>query len=351
MATAARPRTPARSGPSGIHDVARAVGVSTATVSRALRGLDRVSPQTRARVLAAATDLQYVASPHAASLKSGKTAVIGVVVPFFTRWFFAQLIAGAEASLREQGYDLLVFNIGNRGEQRTLVLDQRLLAKRFDGLLVLSADLDVHEFDLLRALRLPIVTVGLDLPSYDWVGIDDVEAADTAMTHLLELGHRRIAYLGGNPKEDVHIATAVNRMAGVRRAARRAGVRLAPGLLRHGDWTVRGGIAGAESLLGLPSPPTAILAASDEMAIGILCAARSLGVDVPGQLSVIGIDDHELSFTHELTTVRQPVSEQGCTAANLLLEALGGRPPGRRRNVVLPTELVRRGSTARASAG
>ena len=343
-------RSIARSGPSRIQDVASAAGVSTATVSRALRGLDRVSPDTRARVMAAAADLHYVASPHASSLKSGKTGIVGVVVPFFTRWFFAQLIEGAEACLREQGYNLLVFNIGNRGHERTRVIDRGLLGKRFDGLLVLSADLDPPEVDLLRQLHLPIVTVGLDLASYDHVGIDDVETADLAMSHLLALGHTRIAYVGGNPAEDVHVATAVDRMAGVRRALRRAQVSTDRRLMVHADWTLRGGLAAGLRLLDRPDPPTAILAASDEMAIGVLCAARQRGVDVPGSLSVMGIDDHEMSFTHDLSTVRQPVAQQGCSAAALLLDALAGRAPHHRRDVILPTVVVQRGSTAPASA-
>lgn len=333
-------------GPSRIHDVARAAGVSTGTVSRALRGLDRVSPETRARVLAAAVELRYVPSPHAASLKSGKTGVIGVVVPFLTRWFFAHLIDGAETLLRQDGYHLLVFNVGERGAQRTLVLDQQLLAKRLDGVLVLSADLDLPEVALLEALGLPIVTVGLDLPHRDRVGIDDQQAADVAMTHLLDLGHRRIAYVGGDPAEDVHMATAVSRMAGVRAAAARADVALAPDLLLHGDWTLRGGVEVGHRLLARRHPPTAVLAASDEMAIGILHAARCRQVSVPGCLSVVGIDDHEMSFTHDLTTVRQQVREQGRAAAMLLLEALSGRSAGARRDVIVPTELVLRGSTA-----
>jgi LacI family repressor for deo operon, udp, cdd, tsx, nupC, and nupG len=331
---------------SRIHDVARAAGVSTATVSRALRGLDRVRPETRDRVLAAAAELSYVPSPHAVSLKSGKTAVIGVVVPFLTRWFFANLIDGADQVLRQHGYHLLVFNVGDHREQRTLVLDQQLLAKRLDGLLVLSADLDAAEVALLQTLRLPLVTVGLDLPGYDRVGIDDQAVGDLAMTHLLQLGHRRIGYIGGNPDEDVHIATAVNRMAGVQAALARAGVPAEDLCDMHGDWTVRGTIPVADRMLSGRRPPTAVLAASDEMAIGVLCAARARGIDVPGQLSVMGIDDHELAFTHDLTTVRQQVREQGQAAATMLLAAFSPRGPGPRRELVLSTELVRRGSTA-----
>jgi DNA-binding LacI/PurR family transcriptional regulator len=132
----------------------------------------------------------------------------------------------------------------------------------------------------------------------------------------------------------------------VRAAAARAGVALESDLLLHGDWTVRGGVAAGEQLLARRHPPTAVLAASDEMAIGILHAARCRHVSVPGGLSVAGIDDHEMSFTHDLTTIRQQVREQGRAAALLLLDALAGRSPGARRDVILPTELVQRGSTA-----
>jgi LacI family repressor for deo operon, udp, cdd, tsx, nupC, and nupG len=336
---------------SRIHDVAREAGVSTATVSRALRGLDRVSPQTRARVAAAAEALQYVPSPTAASLKSGKTGVIGVVVPFLTRWFFTNLMDGAEALLRQDGYHILVFTIGARGDQRTQVLDHQLLGKRLDGILVLSADLDPHEVALLAGLRVPIVTVGLDLPGCDRVGIDDVHVADTAMSHLIRLGHQRIAYVGGNPAEDVHIATAVNRLAGVTHALHRHGLRLDTRNASHGDWTVHGGVAFAELLFREQTLPTAVLAASDEMAIGVLYAARRRGLDVPHDLSVMGIDDHEMSFTHELTTVRQQVREQGWEAGRLLLDALyADGPPASRREVILGTELVERRSTAPPSA-
>jgi LacI family repressor for deo operon, udp, cdd, tsx, nupC, and nupG len=346
-----RPLRVGRPAPSSIHDVARAAGVSTATVSRALRGLDRVSPDTRAKVREAARELQYVPSPSAASLKSGKTGVVGVIVPFLTRWFFTTLMDGAEAQLRQSGYHLLLFNIGARGTAREHVLDPQLLAKRLDGLLVLSADLDASEAAMLRRLHLPLVTVGLDLRGCDRVGIDDVAAADAAVSHLVELGHRRIAYLGGNPDDDVHMATALERWAGVQQAARRHRVGVPADLHVHGDWTVRGGMAAASRLLDLPSPPTAILAASDEMAIGVLCEARRRRVRVPKQLSVMGIDDHEMSFTHDLTTIRQDVSALGSTAAELLLARLQGSERHRRRQVELPTELIVRGSTAAPPPG
>jgi LacI family repressor for deo operon, udp, cdd, tsx, nupC, and nupG len=335
---------------SSIHDVAKAAGVSTATVSRALRGLDRVSPQTRARVIVAAEELRYVASPTAASLVSGKTHVVGVVVPFLTRWFFANLMDGAEQLLRRNGYHIQLFNVGSRGAARTLILDRRLLWKRLDAVLVLSADLESAEVELLRNLCLPVVTVGVDLTGCDRVGIDDVAAAEVATSHLVGLGHRRIAYVGGNPGEDVHMATAVHRLTGVRRALGRGNAPEEPSYFIESDWTMRGGVTAASRLLDLDQPPTAVVAASDEMAVGVLYEARRRGCDVPGELSVIGIDDHEMSFAHNLTTVAQPVWDQGRIAGELLLNALSSEGPHPRRVVTLPTALVVRGSTGPPAA-
>ena len=336
-------------GISSIRDVAKAAGVSTGTVSRALRGLDRVSEETRARVLSAAAELHYVPSPTAASLASGKTYVVGVVVPFITRWFFANLIDGAEKQLRDRGYHVLLFNVGRGASStRTLVLDKSLLWKRLDAVLVLSADLDADELALLSQLRRPVVTVGVDLNGWDRVGIDDRAAAEDVTTYLLSLGHRCISFVGGNPDEDVHVATAVDRLAGFRKAVQAAGLELRPDQVVTSDWTVQGGIAAGELLLSSPDPPTAVVAASDEMAIGVICAARERGVDVPGDLSVVGIDDHEMAFTHGLTTIAQPVREQGEAAAQLVLDALTRTAEPARQVVTMPTQLVVRSSTGPA---
>ena len=337
----------ATAGPT-IHDVARFAGVSTATVSRALRGVDRVSAGTRDRVLAAALRLDYTASPTATSLATGRTGVVGVLAPFLSRWFFAHALDGVEHTLRTHGLHLLLLNVGSRPSNEPLLLDEVRLRKRVDAVLVVSCDLGVPEVAMLTALRVPVATVGVDVDPWDLVGVDDAAAGDAAMTHLLTLGHRRLAYVGGDVEQDVHVATAVQRLEGVRRALRRAGVD--PYCLQAlvGDWTIAGGLAAGGQLLDQPTPPTAVLAASDEMAIGVLMAARRRGVRVPQELSVMGVDDHELAWTHDLTTVAQPVEALGTAAAQLVVDALaaGAPVPGRPRRVVtLATSLVVRGST------
>ena len=329
----------------GIHDVAAEAGVSTATVSRALRGVDRVCPATRARVLTAAAALGYVASPTAASLASGRTGVVGVLAPFLSRWFFARVLDGVESRLRDDGLHVLLFNVGTTRSSRSLLLDRRLLRRRVDAVLAVSCDLEPPEVALVSALHVPVVTVGVDVAGWDLVGIDDLRAGRDAMEHVLALGHRDVAYVGGDRVHDVHVATAVARLQGVQQAAAEAG---APAPHEHvGDWTVAGGLAVGEALLDRPVRPTAVVAASDEMAIGVAVAARRRGLRLPEDLSIIGVDDHELAFTHDLTTVRQPVAELGTSAAGLLVQHLRRPRQEEGRTVItLPTELVVRGSTA-----
>lgn len=353
---------------SRIEDVARIAGVSTATVSRALRGLPKVSEHTRARVLAAAAELDYVASPTAASLASGKTRVVGVVVPYVTRWYFAQLISGASRVLREHGYHVLLLDVGDNGPQRTLLLDSRMLSKRVDAVLVLSLQLHDVELDLLRRLRLPVVTVGTHTDGWPSVRIDDVGVARKATQHLVDLGHRDIGFVGGEPTPHPDFATPSDRRRGYEEVMELHGLPVDPAHVVSADWTVRGGAKAAERLLSAYPRPTALFVASDEMAMGVLHTAERLGIRVPQDLSVVGVDDHEQAWVHGLTTVAQPVQHEGEQASRLLLDELARRGRHGRRGenhldshadshaeqdaevLTVPTELVVRSSTARPPA-
>jgi DNA-binding LacI/PurR family transcriptional regulator len=351
---------------SRIEDVAQAAGVSTATVSRALRGLPMVSDGTRQRVLLAAAELQYVASPTAASLASGKTMVVGVVVPYVTRWYFAHLIAGASGVLRQHGYHVLLFDVGGEGPDRPTLLESRALFRRVDAVLVLSLRVNPPERELLHNLGVPVVTVGVPGDGWTCVRIDDVAATTRATEHLVRLGHRDIAFVGGEAVTSGDYATPVDRERGFRDTMRRHGLDVDPSWVVSTDWTAAGGLAAGSRLLAASRRPTAVVACSDELAIGVLAAARSLGLRVPQDVSVTGIDDHDMAAVHGLTTVAQPVGEQGRLAARLLLRELagaagagvqGGAVQGgavqagtvdgtRRRIVEVPVELVPRSSTA-----
>jgi LacI family transcriptional regulator, repressor for deo operon, udp, cdd, tsx, nupC, and nupG len=329
----------------GIKDVAREVEMSTATVSRALRGLPGVTDETRERVMAAAHRLGYVPSPSAAGLASGQTRTVAVVVPFVTRWFFATVVHGAEQVLRQHGYDLLLYNLGGDRDARHRVFETSLLTKRVDAVLVLSLTPTEDELERLAGLDRPVTIVGADIPGWATVRIDDVAAAATATGHLADLGHRRIAYIGGATEGVLDFTAPTARINGYRRTLADRGLPHDPSLEADGEFTLAGGLRAGRVLLGRPDRPTAVFAASDEMAIGVLRAARELGLRVPEDVSVIGIDDHEMAGFFDLTTIAQSADEQGRVAARQVLSALG-TAEWRPEQVILPTRLLVRGTTA-----
>ncbi|MGW4500691.1 LacI family DNA-binding transcriptional regulator [Micromonospora sp. NPDC004336] len=350
-----------------IDDVARLAGVSTATVSRALRGLPTVSAATRRRVLAAAEQLEYAVSPSASRLAGGRTGAIAVVVPRITRWFFATVVESVEEFVHQSGYDLLLHNLGGREQARQRVLRAANLHKRVDAVMLVATPLRSADLAALAKLKLPGVTVssGTVVPGWPCVRIDDVEAARTATRHLLDLGHRRIAHISGDPDDELAFTTHLDRRRGWRDALRDAGLDPDPALDVESRFTIDGGTRAAEELLRRGEPPTAIFAACDEMAMGAMTVLRDAGLRVPQDVSVIGVDDHDLARVVGLSTIAQPAAEQGLLAARMLLDPLVGGPvpagdaggerpaagaapaddtPG--TPVILPTRLIVRESTA-----
>jgi LacI family repressor for deo operon, udp, cdd, tsx, nupC, and nupG len=331
-----------------IDDVARLAGVSTATVSRALRGLPVVAAETRTRVANAAAALGYVASPSASRLAGGRTGSVGVVVPRITRWFFATVVEAAEESLYQAGLDVLLYNLGGREQSRRRLFHMQALHKRVDGVMLVATPLHADDFTAVAGLKLPGVTVssGTPVPGWSSIRIDDIAAARTATQHLLGLGHARIAHISGDPHDELAFTTHVERRAGYREALCDAGLVPDPALDVEAEFSVAGGERATEDLLRHGSAPTAIFAACDEMAIGAMRALRAAGLRVPDDVSVVGIDDHDLAAALGLTTVAQPAAEQGRLAAATLLQSLLGQPAPAVSPVLLPTRLVVRESTA-----
>jgi DNA-binding LacI/PurR family transcriptional regulator len=329
-----------------IEDVARQAGVSIATVSRALRGLPDVAASTRDRVLAAATELNYVPSPFAARLASGRTTTVGLVVPFVNRWFFAEVISTVEAALRQAGFDLLLYNLGDE-KGRSRFFDVMPMRKRVDGVLVASIVLDEAEFDALTELKRPVGLLGLQREGVLSTRIDDVAAARTAVDHLLELGHRRIGLIGGDTDDPMAFTPPLHRRDGYRDALHTVGLDADSDLEHLGYFTVDGGREATRQLLALHDRPTAIFAESDEMAYGALREIRDAGLRVPDDIAVIGFDDQPFSDLMDLSSMRQPVAEEALdiTTRLLALIAEDGEETPFDPSVVLPTELVVRGST------
>ncbi|MBK5307569.1 MAG: LacI family DNA-binding transcriptional regulator [Frankiaceae bacterium] len=332
--------------PVRIEDVARVAGVSTATVSRALRGLPSVSPDTQAAVRRAASDLGYVVSRSASSLAGGKTQTIGVVTPYISRWYYATVIDAVERELRRVGYDALLVGVGEPKTADVEPFRPEILRGRVDGLVILTAPLTGQEMDDVRRLTVPMALVGAGASGTMSVRVDDLSIGRTAAEHLIGLGHRKIAYIGGDPDDRRNFAAPLDRRAGWLSAMRHAGIDPPSSYAEMSDFTAATGQEATERLLSLTEPPTAVFAASDDIAFGVLCAARSAGLAVPGDLSVIGVDDHDISETMGLTTIAQPVAAQGRLAAELVLAVIRGDVSRRHEHVVMPTRLVDRLTTA-----
>ncbi|MDQ4046714.1 MAG: LacI family transcriptional regulator [Actinomycetota bacterium] len=337
-----------RGGHSGvsIEDVAAAAGVSTATVSRAVRGLPRVSPATREKILEVAGALGYVASSSASGLATGRTKTIGVLAPFVSRWFFSKAIEGADRELHARQYNLSLFNLGGHGSHRERLFSKTMVYKQIDALLVLCMALSHEELDHLQKIDIPLVVVGGHVEECAYIGIDDYAAASTAVKHLIGLGHRDIALLHGDDETDLNFDVPRVRILAFQDVMTAAGLEVRPEWDEWGDFTVSSGQEAFRRLWGQSGPkPTAIFCASDEMAMGVIFEANRVGVRVPEDLSVIGIDDHDFSDAVGLTTVGQRPDEQAELATKMLLDELLGIT-GSVRSAVAPHRLIVRRTTA-----
>jgi DNA-binding LacI/PurR family transcriptional regulator len=331
--------------PARIADVAALAGVGVATVSRVINGQMGVRPSTRERVIEAIEALNYRPSSLARGLSLQRTMVVAAVLPWFTNPSAVQRVRGIVDGLSASNYDLMLFDIESEGRQRrAFELFDR--GDRADGLLVVSTLPPEAEVDRLRAADIPCVLIDAVHPSFPSIAVDDVAGGEMATRHLVELGHRRVALIGDPPPE-FRFDWSRDRTRGYERALVAAGIEARADYVREGTRLPHVARAIAAELLSLTERPTAVFAASDTQAIGVLEAARSLGISVPGELSVIGFDDIEVAAYLGLTTVRQPLVESGRRGAKLLLDLLAGRQVAPLREL-LPLELIVRGTTGPA---
>jgi len=322
-----------------MEDVARAAGVSVATVSKVVNGRYGVSQGTVDRVQGVIEQLGYEASLGARSLRSHRTNVLGILVAEFEP-FSTELLKGASAAVAGTGYELLAYSAGVSGggvgwERRSL---SRLGGTLIDGAVIVTPTV-VDASNGVPVVAVDPHTGPSDQPTVD---SDNLAGAVLATEHLLRLGHRRIALLGGRPD----LESSRLREAGFRTAMAAAGVPVDESLVRVGGYRPETAEAPARELLTHPDPPTAVFAANDLSAIRTMEVARDLGLRVPTDVSVVGFDNVPESAlaTPPLTTVSQPLQEMGAQALGLLLDLLAGRE--REAHLRLPTRLVERASTA-----
>ncbi len=323
-----------------IYDVAEHAGVGIGTVSRVLNNSPNVRPQTRERVLAAIEELQYRPSPIARRLSLRKTLTIGVIAPFFTRPSVVERLRGVEAAVAESEYDLIVYNV-ETPDKRDVYFREVPQRRRIDGLIIISlapTDEDVRYF---VDAGMPTVLVDAHHPQLNRIVVDDVEGGRLATQHLIELGHHKIGYISDPLDDPFNFTSSRDRYLGYRQALEQAGISPRSDYHLQGEHGHFQAKVMAGQLLDLDDPPTAIFAASDTQAFGVLEALRERGLRAPDDVAVIGYDDIELADYMGLTTIRQPLYESGLRGFELLLETLE-QPEKTPVAVQLPVMLVER---------
>jgi LacI family repressor for deo operon, udp, cdd, tsx, nupC, and nupG len=326
-----------------IRDVAREAGVSTATVSRALRGLGNVDPATAEHVRRVADRLDYVVSPAASRLASGRTGSVAVLTPWISRWYFATLLTGIERVMQEAAIDLLLHRVGAPLVPGAPSADRRLHS-RVDGVLVLGLPATSPHVTSLRRRRLTVTLVGSRREGMASVSIDDAAGARVATQHLVNLGYTQIGLITG-AKGHSQFLPESNRLAGYLEVLQAAGLPDDPQLQVPGSFTIAGGEEAMNILLALRDPPDAVFAMSDEMAFGALRALRRHGLQAGRDIALVGFDGHDMADLLDLTTISQPVEELGEQGARELVNRLSD-PACEPIERLLPTTLRVRGSTA-----
>jgi DNA-binding LacI/PurR family transcriptional regulator len=327
-----------------ISQVAATAGVSVGTVSRVLNESPSVRDETRQRVLDVIRALNYRPSRLAMRLSRGSPRTVVIMVPFLTRPSVAARLAGAIRVLDEQGFDTVLCNIETPGQldRHVLALTERHGA---DGAVIMSLRLGSKHLAALRAAHLPLTLVDAEAPGIPATVVNDIAGGSLAAGQLIGLGHRRIGFIGDRRDPGLGFLSTSRRLLGYRRALAAAGLDYDPALVRLGEHAAAAAATLALELLRLAPAPTAIFAASDTQALGVLAAAEKSGRRVPADLSVIGYDDIDAAAQLGLTTVRQPLAESGARGASRLCALIRGQGIRPLREE-LPLTVVARSSTA-----
>ena len=324
-----------------IEEVARLAGVSTATVSRVLSRPEVVRNQTREQVIAAIAKLDYQPDAAARALASGRTHTVGCVIPTLDHAIFARSTQAMQTTLAQAGYQLLVAS-HEYDPSTEFELVRALQQRGVDALVLVGTDHAPRLWKALSAWRKPTLLTWSCDPRLPSLGFDNEGAAQMATSHLLELGHRYIGVISGFT---AHNDRAHSRIAGVRKSLTQAGLSLPANFVTEQAFNLEGGRLGLRQLMRLRRKPTAIFCGNDLLAVGAMLEAERMGLNVPVDLSICGIDNLEISeaINPGLTTVSLPTQDLGRIAAQYMLSAISGEIIAAKS--LLPFELVVRGST------
>ncbi len=323
-----------------IYDVAKLAGVSITTVSRMLNDPNKVNSETRKKVLASIDALDFVPKAEARARAMQKNGRIGVVTPFFTAPSFIQRLRGIAGALSPKNFELVIYTVDSTNHLQKY-LSTLPLTGNLDGLIILSLPVGDAEARRLIDHELPTVLIEYPHPKLNCVEIDDVEGGYMAAAYLLKKGHRRIAFLGDTDLPEYSLHPVSLRLSGFRQALKESRINLPETFVRLAPYSQEQTRQVARELLSLSEPPTAIFAATDFQALGVLKAAHQLNVGVPEQLAVIGFDDLDMAEYADLTTISQHLDESGRLAVEILsaqMESASRLP----RHVKLPLSIIER---------
>lgn len=328
-----------------IYDVAREAGVSMATVSRVVNNNPNVKPQTRKKVFEAIERLGYRPNAVARGLASKKTTTVGVVIPDISNSIFAEVARGIEDIANMYHYNIILCNADKKKDKEIRVINT-LLEKQVDGLLFMGGTVTEDHVQAFKTATVPIVLCGTtddkdQIPSVD---IDHEAAAFDAVSLLIGQGHRKIGMIGGTLQDP---ANGYARYQGYKKALEKAGIAVSDDMVRVGNYRYESGHEMMKYFLGLSDRPTAIFAATDEMAIGAIHAVQDEGLKVPEQISVISVDNIRMAsmVRPQLTTVAQPMYDIGAVSMRLLTKLMN-KENVEMSKVVLPHEVIQRKSVA-----
>jgi len=323
-----------------IFDVAKSSGVSISTVSRVINTPEKVNINTRQRVYEAIDRLGFVPQAEARARALRQNGRIGVITPFFTAPSFVQRLRGIAGSLSKENYDLVIYTVDSNNRLQSY-LTTIPLTGNLDGLVILS--LPVLDTDVNRLVEHQLPTVLIEFPHslLNSVEINDVEGGRIATEYLIKKGHQRIAFLGDTDLPEYSIHPVNLRLKGFRQALKAANLEVPKEFVRLAPYDQEQARIVAKDLLDTSNPPTAVFAATDYQALGVLKAARQLEVKVPDQLAVIGFDDLDMAEYEDLTTVRQHLDESGRIAIEILLAHIMD-PTRPIQHVTLPLKVIER---------
>jgi len=326
-----------------LSEIARHAGVGIGTVSRVLNDSPHVSEAMRDRVMAAAEAVGYKASERRRTRRTSSQGLVGVLVAFFDAASVQQRFSGIVPRVQSHDMNVVIYNVVSPVQARAMLADLPRHAN-LDGLIVVSMPVVPTEVADLRKASFPTVLLDCSAKGLPSITIDDHDGGRIATQHLLDLGHRRIGFVGEPVDNPFGFVSSARREQGYLAALEGSGVATDPDLVRRGSHLRSAARQMTLDLMALPEPPTAIVASSDVQAVGVLEAAQSLGLRVPDDLSVVGYDDIDIAPFLGLTTVRQPLERSGDRAAEIVLQAMNAarRPT---LHETLELELVVRSTT------